>query len=757
MNKQELNRFIDKISPTGPGGIEKIKRVLKTVLDKEGEDGITEEELLEALTTKQDTIQDLSEIRSGADLGATAYQKPSAGIPSTDMTDTVQQAISFAESTEKRSYNSSNPDGMGYLVLKKNKTFAEQVTQANTIYEVRCSFTIGSDFSIPAGCILNFCGGMLTGDGDITFNDTLLMGDVLIENDFSGTLKNDFVTPEMFGAKGDGDTDDTGVFSKLDGKEIHLGEKTYLVTGLDFGIGTRLIGCGIEKSIILQKETATGDCIRIAGYCSAVKNLSIHGHRDIEVVGNDVYRALLKVYGTGNGGQSGYFFDMTNVLISETNYSGLVLIGSSTGDPNMPAHNSWIFHIDNIFVKSCNCWCMIDETSDNTFSNISLSYGGLGNFLCRAGSNMYSNLKLDGQGGYLGDPDSLTDGCLMLISNWANNCHFSNLDVQSGQYGGIKINQASWLSISGNINNCGVGYGSDDSARKGAFIHMNNAAYVQINLTMFKINYQTKYGYYIANTCSHIWGFIQNVNRLVNVNLSPDSCRIFDSNENPYIDEKTIDFAFRKFTLTGEPVSCYPVEKYRLDVTSVISSAIQNLSLTNIIGEKIFASSYNDGGIRATANFATPPTLKDFIVEFEITTDYSPASRLVQIIDDSGNVVDAAHPATNERSFTIHLSTASKISKIHILAGASAADSTGHNIAITSLTYQRIGGEYSVDLGRIVSVGEFNWKTGELDENGIITKYEPVAIYATGGENVLSGNTASLKVSGALSLYAPTP
>ena len=56
MNKQELNRFIDKISPTGPGGIEKIKRVLKTVLDKEGEEGVTEEELLEALTTKQDTL-----------------------------------------------------------------------------------------------------------------------------------------------------------------------------------------------------------------------------------------------------------------------------------------------------------------------------------------------------------------------------------------------------------------------------------------------------------------------------------------------------------------------------------------------------------------------------------------------------------------------------------------------------------------------------------------------------------------------------
>lgn len=96
MNKQELNRFIDKISPTGPGGIEKIKRVLKAVLDKGGEEGITEEELLEALTTKQDTIQDLSEIRSGAALGSTAYQKPSTGIPSSDMSSAVQNSLELA-------------------------------------------------------------------------------------------------------------------------------------------------------------------------------------------------------------------------------------------------------------------------------------------------------------------------------------------------------------------------------------------------------------------------------------------------------------------------------------------------------------------------------------------------------------------------------------------------------------------------------------------------------------------------------------
>lgn len=42
-----------------------------------------------ALAQKQDTISDLATIRSGASAGATAYQKPQAGIPSTDLADGV--------------------------------------------------------------------------------------------------------------------------------------------------------------------------------------------------------------------------------------------------------------------------------------------------------------------------------------------------------------------------------------------------------------------------------------------------------------------------------------------------------------------------------------------------------------------------------------------------------------------------------------------------------------------------------------------
>ena len=47
-------------------------------------------------TNKQDTISDLATIRSGASAGATAYQKPSGGIPATDMASAVQTALTAA-------------------------------------------------------------------------------------------------------------------------------------------------------------------------------------------------------------------------------------------------------------------------------------------------------------------------------------------------------------------------------------------------------------------------------------------------------------------------------------------------------------------------------------------------------------------------------------------------------------------------------------------------------------------------------------
>ncbi|MEE1234194.1 MAG: hypothetical protein UHS50_00750, partial [Bacteroidaceae bacterium] len=61
--------------------------------------------------------------------------------------------------------------GMGYVVLGKDKTFAEQVTQENTIYEIRYDFDLeGRNVSVPKKAIFDFRGGSLANGRLVMYN-----------------------------------------------------------------------------------------------------------------------------------------------------------------------------------------------------------------------------------------------------------------------------------------------------------------------------------------------------------------------------------------------------------------------------------------------------------------------------------------------------------------------------------------------------------------------------------------------------------
>lgn len=62
----------------------------------------TNAELTTALAGKQPVINDLTTIRSGAAAGATAYQKPSGGIPKTDLASAVQTSLGKADSAYQK-------------------------------------------------------------------------------------------------------------------------------------------------------------------------------------------------------------------------------------------------------------------------------------------------------------------------------------------------------------------------------------------------------------------------------------------------------------------------------------------------------------------------------------------------------------------------------------------------------------------------------------------------------------------------------
>ena len=84
-------------------------------------------------------------------------------------------------------------DGMGYVILRKNKTFAEQVTKSNTIYEIRYNFDLdGKTITILEGCVLLFEGGSIS-NGTIVNNNTVLQGEAFINCNIEGTINNSLI------------------------------------------------------------------------------------------------------------------------------------------------------------------------------------------------------------------------------------------------------------------------------------------------------------------------------------------------------------------------------------------------------------------------------------------------------------------------------------------------------------------------------------------------------------------------------------
>ncbi|MBQ6227718.1 MAG: hypothetical protein IJK08_04025 [Prevotella sp.] len=109
------------------------------VSDLQNDSEFTNKSYVDAgISGKQDVINDLAAIRSGATAGSTAYQKPASGIPSSDLSAEVQDMIENGGKTKSVSVNGGTPvtpDANGQVDLT--------IEQANV--------TIGTVSTGPAG------------------------------------------------------------------------------------------------------------------------------------------------------------------------------------------------------------------------------------------------------------------------------------------------------------------------------------------------------------------------------------------------------------------------------------------------------------------------------------------------------------------------------------------------------------------------------------------------------------------------------
>ena len=111
---------------------------------------------------------------------------------SIDMSDADEEDITRNIDGKLQFKDKEYGDGMGHVILRKNKSFAEQVIKTNTIYEIRYDFDLnGEEITIPESCILDFQGGSLS-NGTIIGNNTNIKT-INILNDWSVKSKGNFI------------------------------------------------------------------------------------------------------------------------------------------------------------------------------------------------------------------------------------------------------------------------------------------------------------------------------------------------------------------------------------------------------------------------------------------------------------------------------------------------------------------------------------------------------------------------------------
>ena len=159
---------------------------------------------------------------------------------------------------------------------------------------------------------------------------------------------------------------------------------------------------------------------------------------------------------------STYYSTLNNVVIRNSKYTGLAVIGIGHSDKGRPTEHNWIHKISNVWVEQCAEYGIYDSATDNQWSNINVSRCGYSNLYISGSSELYSNVKLDGESGYRLDgqssPQILVNryqgAGLVLIDG--NNV-ITGLDIQSIKYKGIILDSSRNIII-GTINNIGIGF-----------------------------------------------------------------------------------------------------------------------------------------------------------------------------------------------------------------------------------------------------------------------------------------------------------
>lgn len=284
---------------------------------------------------------------------------------------------------------------MGYKVLDHTKTFAEQVTAENTIYEIRDVFEIEDNYTIPNGVTLKFDGGKLTGNGVLTFSRTKIEGNANIGCNFAGSIDG-IVQIEWFGLKKNDSTfDNASIINKV----CNVFKRVSIETG----------------TVYFSTPIICANCIYIDFNCTLQYN-GTYGNKSAITIDNHTLTALLNpcnyhFYKVANGANNTLYRTISESYLLNQDENTVILRGITFECVN----NSFIkidsvmqfnenVRVSDIYAKgNCyNYYTIIDSYNANVHLRLYHDNGGWVNsdkFYMQRATNSYSSFS-DGQGHY---------------------------------------------------------------------------------------------------------------------------------------------------------------------------------------------------------------------------------------------------------------------------------------------------------------------------------------------------------------------
>lgn len=254
-----------------------------------------------------------------------------------DMNDADEEDITRNADGELQFKDRAYGDGMGYVILRKNKTFAEQVTEENTIYEIRYDFVLDdTSINLPYNCVLKFTGGHLS-NGVIVGNNTLIQGagyGALEKIVLDGAYSNADCNISWWGAKISSQFDNSDVIEyaiksniyiiKVSGvygvsRPIFTGNKTHFIVGASNYLYNNVGFAANDNfsSVIIQRE----------GSDYVVDALVYHADHAVTKLFNLAILCNSKTkYGIlGLEGYSG--IDLHNIMVMDASFIGVMQYG----------------------------------------------------------------------------------------------------------------------------------------------------------------------------------------------------------------------------------------------------------------------------------------------------------------------------------------------------------------------------------------------------------------------------------------------